>query len=326
MKRRTVVKGAARLGLALMRGGNSWVSVVYLATMRCNARCPYCDFPRVPFEELDTGGALALIRALKEAGTVRLSISGGEPLLRADLGAMTMEAGRCGFITSVVTNGTLLQDRLEDLRPVDYILCTMEGGEGVHERMRGAGSWGMTVRGLEMLKRSGIGRLGIICPLHRENLAEIEEPLRLAEQLGTKAFFQPVQRRNGWTGPEFHGMLSPEEMKHAFGRLLRLKITGRAVGNSRRYLEIMAGGGDAGSFPKCTSGRFAVTLLPDGRVTPCCMLPFQASPVRVDPRTIGRAVREAAVPACEGCTISPYMESNLILNLDLGALLNALMW
>jgi MoaA/NifB/PqqE/SkfB family radical SAM enzyme len=325
--KKTARAAAAAAGFIMARatGGSSWVGVTYLVTMRCNASCPYCDFPRTGFDaELSTTEAVRLVRSLRGTGTLRLGLSGGEPLLRDDIGEIASAAAGCGFITSMVTNGILLRERLDDLRPVDYILCTIDGGRSVHDGIRGPGSFDAALEGMRTLKRFGRARLGLVTAVHRGNLGELEEPLKIAKELGARVFYQPVQRRDGWMGGKFDGMLKGDEQQALFHRLLEWKRQGKPVGNSKRYLEITASGGE--SFPKCVSGRFLATVLPDGRVAPCCMVPFQHSVVRLDPSNPGRALADLRVPACGGCTISPYMENNLVINLDAGALLSALEW
>jgi MoaA/NifB/PqqE/SkfB family radical SAM enzyme len=77
----------------------------YLAvTSRCPCRCAHCSHAGRPEAELDTAGALALIAQIKALGTCTLGLTGGEPLLRADLEALLAAAGP-EMATIVFTTG-----------------------------------------------------------------------------------------------------------------------------------------------------------------------------------------------------------------------------
>ena len=64
------------------------VNVMLAVTNRCNGRCAYCRIPMRSPEDLSTDVILRLIDEMKAAGTVRLGIWGGEPLLREDIGTI----------------------------------------------------------------------------------------------------------------------------------------------------------------------------------------------------------------------------------------------
>jgi len=326
MRTRTLLRGAWRFAVARATGGPAWVGVTLLLTLRCDQRCGYCDFPRHAGDELDTATWKRVLAGLRRAGTVRLGLSGGEPLLRPDLGELVRAAVGQGFVTSLVTNGARLAGRVDEVAPVDYLLATIEGDAPRHDAVRGPGAWADTWAGLEAVRRHGGPRLGLICPVHADNADRLDEPLRAAEVLGVRVFFQPVAQRDGWLGVPFGGLPDDALVRDAFRRLAAWKREGRPVGNSHAYLDLVVGGRTAGLAGRCTAGRYFVTLLPDGRVTPCCMLPFHADLPRVDPEEPRRTAREVQPPTCRGCAISPYVESHLILSLDPRALLGALRW
>lgn len=322
----TLGHGLLRHAAARVTGRNVWSAVTFLITLRCNLRCRYCDFPRHADRELDTEATLRLLAGLRRGGTFRLSISGGEPLLREDLGAVVRRAVDLGFVTSVVTNALTLADRLDDVGPAQFVLTTVEGDEATHERIRGKRSWSRTLAGLEALRRRGGPRLAVICPVHTGNLHAIEEPLRVAEQLGMRAFFQPVEVRDGWKGRAFDGRLTWEQATDVFRRLLAWKQAGRPVGNSTAYLRLMTAGVRPRLREVCPAGRYVVTILPDGRATPCCMVPFEDGVPIADLDRPAKTHPLLTTPPCGDCTISPYVENHLLLKPDLSAVWEALSW
>lgn len=326
MKVATVVSGIARYAWARCRGRPLWSGVSLLVTLRCNLQCPYCDFPRHAGPEMDTDTVVRLLEGLRRGGTFRLGLSGGEPLVRHDLGAITRAAARLGFVTNLVTNGVLMRERLDDLRPVDFVLCTIEGGRATHDAPRGPGAWDAALSGLEAAIRRRVGRLGLICPVHAGNVTEIEEPLRLAESLGLRVYYQPIQERAGWTGARFAGILDLGRQAEAFARVLAWKRQGRPVGNSWAFLRMVASGRPPAFQSGCPAGRYVVTVLPDGRVVPCCMVPFDGGVPITDADRPDQVAPSLGRPACNGCTIAPYFENHLLFRPSLAAWWEAAGW
>lgn len=62
------------------------LSVHFSLTNRCPLKCSYCGFFKRYREELNTQEVIRIIDQLAEAGNTRLHITGGEPMLRNDIG------------------------------------------------------------------------------------------------------------------------------------------------------------------------------------------------------------------------------------------------
>jgi MoaA/NifB/PqqE/SkfB family radical SAM enzyme len=85
-------------------------------THRCNLRCRFCHIPEERCDELDLDGMKRVIDVLDHMGIAVLSISGGgEPLLREDFAAIINYAAEKGLYTKITSNGTLAQDRYQEL-------------------------------------------------------------------------------------------------------------------------------------------------------------------------------------------------------------------
>ncbi len=74
--------------LANLFGRRIPLSVMYSVTNRCPSQCAYCNIPNRKQRELTTKEAFSLIDQLVEAGTQRLALWGGEPLVRDDIGSI----------------------------------------------------------------------------------------------------------------------------------------------------------------------------------------------------------------------------------------------
>ena len=89
--------------------------VAWNLTKRCNLECAHCYISAGPSEnaaaELETAECLAIVDQLLAVNPAPLLIlSGGEPLLRQDLGEIAGYASAKGATVVVGTNGTLLTD------------------------------------------------------------------------------------------------------------------------------------------------------------------------------------------------------------------------
>ncbi len=76
----------------------------------------------------------------------------------------------------------------------------------------------------------------------------------------------------------------------------------------------------------CPAGRHVVTILPDGRVVPCCMVPFDGGVPITDVDRPDRVAPSLGRPACNGCTIAPYFENHLLFRPSLAAWWEAAAW
>lgn len=94
---------------------------------KCNLRCAYCmpkeifgdDYAFLPEEELLTFEEITeLARAFSELGVVKLRLTGGEPLLRKDIGQLIASLTKIEGIEDIAltTNGILLPKRAKELK------------------------------------------------------------------------------------------------------------------------------------------------------------------------------------------------------------------
>ena len=322
-----MLKGGLTYCIKRLRGQSYPLAATLLVTLQCNLRCAYCDFPSRQTTQMSTEELLDVVRALARAGTVRYSVSGGEPLLRSDLGQVLAEIRRLGGLTSLTTNGTLLADRLEEVGPVDYLLATLEGDEATHDRLRGPGSHRRTVRGLESVRaRYPDKKLGLITGVSRTNAHALGATFDVARELGCRVHFQPIQSTHSWGG-DTSTLLEQEEIRSVFRELLALKNRGFPIGNSRAYLEFILENPVGRADQKCYAGRYVMTILPDGSMVNCCMiLGTRTDWPNVLHQDLATCMEQISRKECQGCTASPYVENALLLDLEPSSWKEVLTW
>jgi len=297
---------------------------VFEVTRRCNHACLHCYNVwknRAPYPadgELGTADTLAMLgRVLDETRAGLVSLSGGEPLLRTDLGDLVDFLRARGTRVNLITNGSLVTDevigRLAPDRISVWEVPLLSVDRAVHDRLSGAaGAFDratMAIAGLKAARE----RVVAVFVATRLNLPTWRDTALLAFALGADGVL--FNRFNpGGEGARHVARLQapPEDLAAALAAADDLGRThGLAINcsiamppclfDTSRYERL--------SFGFCAAGtdRAYYTLDPSGNLRPCNHSPTVLGNVRergfwdlVD----GPAMREflAARPAfCAGC-------------------------
>ena len=261
-------------------------------TQRCNLRCKHCyiDAGTPMPGELSTDEALHVLdEAAEVCREALLILSGGEPLLRPDLGALVAHAAALGMMVVLGTNGTLLTvDRAQALagRGLSGVGISLDSlVPSCHDAFRGVeGAWRAAIQGIEAAQRAGLD-VQIQMTLTRDTLPEVPEVIRFSRQAGVRIltiFFLVCTGR----GQDLVD-LTPEEYERALQWLVKLPSDGvmirpRCAPSFRRVLaqtkpDSILLKSDAG---RCMAGKSYCRITPDGKVTPCPYMPLVAGSLR----------------------------------------------
>lgn len=91
-------------------------SVNWHITAKCNYKCKFCYVQKLDNEIMNISEAFSVLRKLRDAKTEKVDIEkinfvGGEPLLHPLFFNLLKQAYNYGFITSIVTNGSLINEQ-----------------------------------------------------------------------------------------------------------------------------------------------------------------------------------------------------------------------
>jgi MoaA/NifB/PqqE/SkfB family radical SAM enzyme len=113
------------------------------------------------------------LNILRELGVVDLVLSGGNPLLRDDIGKIIRHASE-SFITTVYDNGSMAVEKIEDLRHADFVAISIDSlNPEKNDYIRGVkGAWSTAVHAVEELHKKGIS-VGVAPTISQFNLCEI---------------------------------------------------------------------------------------------------------------------------------------------------------
>ncbi len=176
-------------------GGPVRPVVIWNLIRRCNLTCRHCYSTSADRDfagELDTAEAEAVMDDLHAYGVRALILSGGEPLMRHDILALSRRAKEMGFMTALSTNGTLIDAPLaERLAAVgyDYVGISLDGLGATHDAFRRReGAFEAALRGIRLCRDAGL-KVGIRFTLTEENAADLPGLLDLMEREGVHKFY-----------------------------------------------------------------------------------------------------------------------------------------
>jgi MoaA/NifB/PqqE/SkfB family radical SAM enzyme len=295
----------------------------------CNLRCVFCPFWRAKNRAAALGREeiCGLIAQASGMGAVMYNVWGTEPLLREDLPELLAHAKENSMLVSLITNGTLLEERLDEISGyLDYLVVSMDGIGETYERIRGVDAYEKVVRGIKSAVETGI-KTGINCVLCRHNLGEVEDMILLAQRVGATITFEPVHPLPGVPGYEDIKVAGEGSYVEAVEKIHALKKEGYRIGNSFSYLRLMKSFTPGRNDYTCRVGRFLLMLEPDGRVNiPCsrygCVGTVRESSLQeIWASPYAEANRERS-SGCSECLFSGFVEASLVYDLRPGALLN----
>lgn len=162
--------------------------VVWNCTQRCNLRCRHCYAACTSAgraDELTTDEARALIDDLGAFGCPVLLVSGGEPMLRDDLGELVAHARAAGLRAVISTNGTLITPGKADelaRMGLSYVGISLDGLPEANDRFRGLpGAFDLALGGIRNCRAAGL-KVGLRLTITRANAGDIPAIFDLIEQ------------------------------------------------------------------------------------------------------------------------------------------------
>lgn len=257
------------------------LNVTLELTLRCNIRCTHCynfdrDRPRPEAgPELSMDEIRALLGDLRRAGTLFLTLTGGEAMVHPHFWDIADEAASRGFALTVLSNGTLLTEaacaRLAAYPNLWGVSLSVYGAAAAtHDGVtQSSGSFERTMAGARRLRGLG-ARVGLKFILMKANASEAAAMIAMADGEGLPYSVDPAitGRYDGTSGS-----LATRVDAAALGDLYRGPLQSLVGGPLRP--ESMT---DDDFKCNCARGNAAVSAT--GEVYPCIATPMRAGSIR----------------------------------------------
>ena len=251
------------------------VLVHFEVTLRCNARCGFCDYwktdPSARRHEL-----ASFAEAARYFNPMLVTFTGGEPLLRADLEdlvAAVARAIRLKYVTLITHGAMLTPERALALwnAGVKQFHISLDYLDERHDRARGIpGLTRKLFATLPRLRELGIDNVRFNTVIKRDNLDDILPIVRRAEEFGCGVNLSVYTDAKNGNRDHLVGDDDRARLDDLVAALLAFKRRRRGViTNSDYYLEQSPRYVRGEMREPCRSGLRTIHIDPTGRVKRC---------------------------------------------------------
>lgn len=254
----------------------------------CNMNCDMC-YVRLSQSEAEQKGRIRsgeewieLAKQMRDAGTLFILLTGGEPLLHPDFRKIFCKLQEMGMIVTLNTNGTLIDEHMADFftihRPRRVNITLYGKNAETYDRLcHFRAGYELAVSGIRLLRQRNID-VKINGSLTKENMADAQELITMSKQLDAPihidTYMYPAGRERS-SGFHYDARLSPEEAARAKVEILKTSFTEDEYRLYRRK-QLQDADSPAPEQPdlsvQCRAGRSSFVINWLGNMTPCVML------------------------------------------------------
>jgi AdoMet-dependent heme synthase len=295
-------------------------------TYRCNERCVHCYLDHEDYGEMTTAEVKRVLDELAEAGTLFLTLSGGEIFLRQDFFELLEYARALHFDVSLKTNALLITPerarKLKELGVRKIQVSIYSADPEIHDGITMVpGSLRRSIEAMRLVKSLGLV-VTIACPLMKQNLTAYRSVLLLAEELDVPYVLDltitPMMDGNHSTVN--HRVKAQDLLPVLQDSKLNPKLRISPMASISSDSAVSSGmplPAESDDLP-CSAGHNTCYISPYGEVFPCVQLPVAAGNVRQkkfediwyrspEMRRV-EAIRESQLTHCGNCSIRSYCE------------------
>ncbi len=301
------------------------INAILELTPLCNMNCDMC-FVRLDADEMKQKGRLRsaeewirLGKEMRDAGTLFVLFTGGEPLMHPEFKRIYIAFKRMGMILTVNTNGTKIDELWADFfaeYPPRRINLTLYGkDEETYQRLcHYPAGFQKALRAIRLLQERNVD-VKVNGSITSENVEDIDELFSIVDQMDTvwkfDTYMYPASRERNILFDE-KSRLTPEDAAVA-----RVKLMEKRMGKkdfhtfARQFLqrskaepgECTAGG------VRCRAGKSSFTVNWQGMIRPCVMLSIPEEPVFdvgfqiAWTRILQQFENLRTSPECNACTV-----------------------
>jgi len=285
-------------------------------TYRCNLRCIHCYLTggekqsECTLEEIKD-----ILEQLAEAGALYLTLSGGEIFLRKDLPKIVQEARRLHFAVRLLTNGTLINDKMVNeiakWHPELIAFSVYDLDPSIHDGItKKQGSLAKTLNVIYALRERNVP-IKISSVLMQSNIGGYRRLYSFAKEIGAQ--FQVDYRIT----PKIDGSRIPLQY-HITEQQVKQVLSDPIFSREYETTDSDLVQGYSGVFNEipCGAGHMSCYISPYGTITPCVQVPIECGSLRErrfsdiwsnSPELRAfRAIRLSDMSKCTNCELFAY--------------------
>lgn len=290
------------------------LNALFELTYKCNLSCIHCYLPcsvkESNQEELQFDKITNILDQLKEAGTLFLTLSGGEPLIREDFFDIANYARKNKFAVRIFTNGTLIDEkiarRIKEVNPLIVEISLYGINPQTYEKITNTpGSFEKVMKGITLLHELKVP-IFIKTSVMKYNHQEIWEIEKFAIKLGVKFNCGPTITPSINSGTEpLHCRASDRQLEDFFQKYLgrtdsKLEPNPEKINDS--YI--------------CNTARSNAAINPYGELSPCVEIRLKNCDLKqrsfndlwensLEMRKF-RSINWSGSPECKKCELLPH--------------------
>src|SRR5512132_4083794 len=165
------------------------ISVQFEVTLRCNAKCGFCDYWKTPAEAKEHE-LKSFADAARFFNPMIITFTGGEPTLRKDLEDIVHAvngAVRVKYISMITHGGMLTPERAQSLwnAGINQFNISLDYLDGRHDEARGIpGLTEKIFRNVPKMREQGIDNIRFNTVIKNDNFDQLLPILHRADELG----------------------------------------------------------------------------------------------------------------------------------------------
>lgn len=254
-----------------MEISNEVQNLAIMITEKCNHNCYHCFRPVTHLPSMLNRETLKLLSERIEGSSIKnVRFTGGEPLLVPDFAFLVKAFASKGFVVSVGTNATLLNEemvsRLVDSGLQEIWTTIHSANPETHDRLAGVrGAFEKTVKAIEFCMNSGI-KTSVNFPVSKYNICDLSTTLSFLTRLGVDRIKILKITPMGRAGGKSFEHLTDDEWSKVIGQVAEMDIADAdiKIQGSKPY-SIEEG--------KCYISPIRhLNINPLGKIYPCCLL------------------------------------------------------
>lgn len=295
-------------------------AVSWALTYRCNLTCKYCSYWKQKSEELSTKDIISTIDEMKKARVQWISFTGGEPLLRDDIGKIIDYARSCGISVNLNTNAMSICEKFEKIKNVNTVQISLDGEEGINDGLRGIGAYNATIKAISLLKKNN-KRVKVFVVISKDNLNSLDFIAEISKKYNIPVAFQPATAQI--LGSTQRNPYAPEkiEYENMIDKIIEKKRQGFYIVNSFQGLRHLR------SYPQnkkinCKAGLFNCDIEPDGTMLACDRYPLSQKKVQIFKEGFIKGFNKLEPLSCQQCWCASMVEFQYIVSLNLNSIYN----